>query len=432
MNGPSSSQREPSGVAPGKVSDLPKTAGPILRLTWEAMSPAMRRTAVTPPAIPAIAARAKLIAAEHPDFIRGDQGQVVDVLPEKEIYYGPSSGLPELRRLVGRFWTMAYGLDGIEGIPTGGLGAEHVGIVSGATEGLAIILRMLAPGRKIGLPRLHWGNYRNLIAHAGGEHVLLDWFRPDGGFNLDGVAETVDTQDLRVLILNFPANPTGDILQDNELEAVADLARKRDLILISDEVYNWVRYDNQPRSLMAFAPDRTIVVGAASKEYLIPGARTGYVITADRTFADEWFPRMIRSSSSSPNVLGQQATMELLAPDVEDLESGKPPRLLAMVKAELRRRLSRMTEVLTATGFTIEGRYPEGPRGGISLLARLPAGIDDDLAFLEKAMEMAKFSAIPGSAFGAPGCVRFGYAGIPVGSIDLMEEALREVIDAMP
>ncbi len=405
--------------------------GPILSSAWEAMSPAARKTAVTPPSIPAIAARAKLVAAAHPDFIRGDQGQVVNVFPEKEIYYGPSSGLPELRRLVGRFWTIAYGLSDVEGIPSGGLGAEHVAIVSGATEGLAILLRMLAPGRKVGLQRLHWGNYRNLISLGGGEHVLLDWFKPDGSLDLDGVAAAVDDHDLRVLIMNFPANPTGDILSDSEFKAVAELARNRDLVLISDEVYNWVRYDDQPRSLLGFAPERTIVVGAASKEYLIPGARTGYVICADETFSSEWMPRLIRATSSSPNVLGQQATLEMLGPDVEDLEAGKPPRMLLEIKEELRRRLAMMTEVLLATGFTIEGRFPEGPRGGISLLARLPEGLDDDVAFLDKAMDMARFSAIPGSAFGAPGCVRFGYAGIPCEAIERMRTGLLDVIDSM-
>jgi len=411
--------------------ELPSTAGPILRSAWGAMSPAMRRTAVTPPAIPAIAARAKQVAAAHPDFIRGDQGQVVGVLPEKEIYYGPSSGLPELRTLVGRFWTRAYDLQGVEGLPRGGLGPEHVAVVSGATEGLAILLRALAPGRSVGLPRLHWGNYRNLIAHAGGEHVLLDWFRPDGEIDLVGIAAAVEDHDLRVLILNFPANPTGDVLLDFELEAVAELAREKDLVLISDEVYNWVRYDDMPRSLLGFAPERTIVVGAASKEYLIPGARTGYVIAADVTFVNEWMPRLIRATSSSPNVLGQQATIDLLGPDVEDLEARRNPRLLARIKEELRLRLEGMSEVLLQAGFSIEGRFPDGPRGGISLLGRLPGDLEDDVAFLDKAMEMHLFSAIPGSAFGAPGCIRFGYAGIPLESIARMREGLRDVIEAM-
>jgi aspartate/methionine/tyrosine aminotransferase len=381
--------------------------------------------------IPAIAARAREVASAHPEFVRGDQGQVVGIRPEKEIYYGPSSGLPELRRLVARFWTLAYGLAGREGLPPEGLGPQHVAIVSGATEGLAILMRMLAPGRRIGLPRLHWGNYRSIIAHAGGDHVLLDWFRSGGDLDLEGVAAAVDAHDLRVLVLNFPANPTGDLLLDEELEAVADLARRRDLVLVSDEVYNWVRYDDAPRSFLAFAPERTAVVGAASKEYLIPGARTGYVIAADEVFSDEWMPRLIRTTSSSPNVLGQRATVELLGPDVEDLEAGRPPRLLGAVKEELRRRLGRMTAVLTEAGFTVEGRFPEGPRGGISLLARLPEGLDDDVAFLEKAMELGLFSAIPGSAFGAPGCVRFGYAGIPPEAIERMRDGLRTVLGAI-
>ena len=58
-------------------------------------------------------------------------------MPEREIYYGPSSGLPELRALVGRFWTSAYGLRDCEELPGDGLGPEHVAIVSGATEGVA-------------------------------------------------------------------------------------------------------------------------------------------------------------------------------------------------------------------------------------------------------------------------------------------------------
>lgn len=92
---------------------------------------------------------------------------------------------------------------------------------------------------------------------------------------------------MRTLLVNFPANPTGDVLSDDELAALAELARERDLVLVSDEVYNWIRYDDRPRTLLEFAPDRTIVIGAASKEYLIPGARTGYVLSADSTFSGE-------------------------------------------------------------------------------------------------------------------------------------------------
>jgi aspartate/methionine/tyrosine aminotransferase len=383
----------------------------------------------TAPLIPQIAARAKAAAAQNPGFIRGDQGQVVNVLPTREIYYGPSSGLPELRRLVGRFWTLAYDLQGHDALPKDGLGAEHVAIVSGATEGVAIVMRLLAPGRAVGVQRYFWGNYRNIIAHAGGEPVTLDFFTSDGDFDLAGVSQAIKDNNIGTLLINFPANPTGDVLEDDELESLADLARQQDLILVSDEVYNWIRYDDAPRTLLSFAPERTLVIGAASKEYLIPGARTGYVLCTDATFSGEWMPRLIRSTSSSPNVLGQHLAIEMLEADVADFETGEAPGILGTVKQELRNRRDAMVATLRSAGFDIVSRHDGMPRGGISLLARLPAGMEDDRAVIDTAIAMGRFSAIPGSAFGAPGCIRFGYAGISIDGIERLGRALPEVLN---
>jgi aspartate/methionine/tyrosine aminotransferase len=404
---------------------------PILRLAWEAMPQAMRHTVTSAPVIPQIAARAKAAAAEHPDFVRGDQGQVVDVMPDREVYYGPSSGLPELRHLVARFWTLAYDLCGRSGLPENGLDAEHVAIVSGATEGIAILMRLLAPGRAVGVQRFCWGNYRNIISHAGGEAKTLDFFAPDGSLDLNRLTATIQASNIQTLLVNFPSNPTGDVLSDDELAALAGLAREHDLVLVSDEVYNWIRYDNTPRTLLEFAPERTLVVGAASKEYLIPGARTGYILSADTTFSGEWMPRLIRSTSSSPNVLGQRLATEMLEADVADLEAGVAPGVLSVIKEELRNRRDAMVEVLQSAGFKIETRHGGLPLGGIALLARLPEGIEDDAAVIDAAIDMGRFSAIPGSAFGAPGCIRFGYAGIPVDSIERLAAGLPEVLDAV-
>jgi aspartate/methionine/tyrosine aminotransferase len=395
------------------------------------MPQAMRHTVNSAPVIPQIAARAKAAAAEHPGFVRGDQGQVVGVMPDREVYYGPSSGLPELRCLVARFWTLAYHLRGCIGLPENGLEAEHVAIVSGATEGIAILMRLLAPGRAIGVQRFCWGNYHNIIAHAGGEARTLDFFAPDGSLDVNGVTAAIEAANIRTLLVNFPANPTGDVLSDEELAALAGLARERDLLLVSDEVYNWMRYDDTPRTLLEFAPERTLVVGAASKEYLIPGARTGYILSADTTFSGEWMPRLIRSTSSSPNVLGQHLAMEMLESDVADLETGGAPSILSTIKGELRRRRDAMVEALHSAGFKIESRHGGFPLGGIALLARLPEGIEDDGAVIDAAIDMGCFSAIPGSAFGAPGCIRFGYAGIPVEGIERMAAGLPEVLDAV-
>jgi aspartate/methionine/tyrosine aminotransferase len=142
-------------------------------------------------------------------------------------------------------------------------------------------------------------------------------------------------------------------------------------------------------------------------------------------------PRLIRSTSSSPNVLGQQLALEMLSSDVEDLEAGRDPGLLVRVREELRRRRDALAEVLAAAGFGLVTRTGEIPRGGISLLARLPGGFEDDWAFIDTAIEMGRFSAIPGSSFGAPGCVRFGYAGMPLEGISRLGAALAEVLEAV-
>jgi aspartate/methionine/tyrosine aminotransferase len=391
----------------------------------------MHRTVTSAPVIPEIAARAKRAADAHHGFVRGDQGQVVGVMRDREVYYGPSSGLPELRRLVGRFWTLAYGLQGAANLPEHGLDEQHVAIVSGATEGLAILMRLLARDRAVGVQKFCWGNYRSLIAHASGEAVTLDFFAPDGSFDLAGLDAEIKRAGIHTVLVNFPANPTGDVLSDDELAALAGLARKRDLVLIADEVYNWIRYDDTPRTLLGFAPERTVVIGAASKEYLIPGARTGYVLSTDTTFSGEWMPRLIRSTSSSPNVLGQEMAIEMLAGDVADLEAGRAPSILGAIKHELRKRRDAMTEALRNTGFEIMTRHGGAPRGGISLLARLPHDVRDDGAVIDTAIEMGRFSAIPGSAFGAPGCIRFGYAGIDLDGIERLASALPEVLDAV-
>ncbi|TEU02756.1 hypothetical protein E3I18_00415, partial [Candidatus Woesebacteria bacterium] len=124
---------------------------PLLERAWAYMPDGIRETPSSEPIIPAIAAKAKEIAAKKSDFIRSDQGQIVGIFPEKEVYYGPSAGLEELRELVGQFWTFAYRLKNRPGIPPEGLDKKHVAIVSGATEGLAFLMHLYAYSQKVGL-----------------------------------------------------------------------------------------------------------------------------------------------------------------------------------------------------------------------------------------------------------------------------------------
>jgi aspartate aminotransferase len=412
------------------MNEGPKFQSALLSKVWSLMPEGIRQTAISEPISPAIAGRAKTIAASRPDFIRSDQGQVVGIFPEKEIFYGPSAGLEDLRDLVARFWTFAYRLKGKPGIPPSGLDKRHVAIVSGATEGLSIVMHLIAFRQNVGLMSLYWSNYKGIIRNAGGNPVVVPLFDADYKINFKKAEQQIIENKITSLLINFPNNPSGDVLSEEEMAGLAELAEKRDLVIISDEVYNFIRYKGEPQSMLSFAPGRTIVVSSASKEYLIPGARVGYVLSADETFANNWMAKMIRSFSSSPNVLGQRVLTDILREEVGDFESGRAPRVITEVKRELRERCRLIISVLRDKGFVLAGRDSDFPSGAISVLVRLPEWIKgDDKAFVEKAMELGKFSAIPASVFGAPKCLRFGYAGMPREDIMRLSRHLQDVLD---
>ena len=403
---------------------------PLLRLTKAYIPEGIQETLSSDPIIPAIAAKAKKIVLENPAFVRSDQGQIIGVYPDKEIYYGPSSGLEELRDLVGQFWTYAYSLKEKPGIPERGLDHKNVAIVSGATEGLSIVMHLIASGQNVGLMPLYWSNYKGIIRNAGGNPVVIEIFNDDYDVDFDQIKRTIEEKKITSILINFPNNPSGDVLTEDELSKLAALAEETDLIIVSDEVYNFVRYKGMPQSMLGFAPERTVVVSSASKEYLIPGARVGYVIAAEETFTNDWMPKMIRSFSSSPNILGQQLLVSLLQGEIEDFKNGRQPQLITSIKKELKTRCELILSVLKEKGFTLAGRDADFPSGAISVLVRLPEDIKaDDTAFIQKALELKKFSAVPGSVFGAPRCIRFGYAGMTRETIQRFGQNLQDVVD---
>jgi aspartate/methionine/tyrosine aminotransferase len=403
---------------------------PLVEQAWATMPEGIKKTLSSEPIIPAIAAKAKKIAAEKSDFIRSDQGQIVGVFPKKEIYYGPSAGLEELRELVGQFWTYAYRLKSKPGLPPEGLDKKHVAIASGATEGLAILMHLFAYNQNVGLLSLHWSNYKGIIQNAGGNPIVIDLFDKNYNPDFKRAEKFIKENKITSLLINFPNNPSGDVLSVEELTRLAELARKTNLIIIADEVYNFIRYKGEPQSMLSFAPERTVIVSSASKEYLIPGARVGYVLAADDMFTNTWMPNMIRSFSSSPNTLGQNMLIELLKEEVKDFKNGRPPRIITEIKKELKSRCDLIISVLRDKGFTLAGRDKDSPSGAISVLARLPEDLEcDDKAFVDKALELEKFSAVPASVFGAPNCIRFGYAGMTKEAIMNLSQNLQDVLE---
>lgn len=186
--------------------------------------------------------------------------------------YSGILGLPELRTAV------AERVQRRTGIPTA---MENVTIVPGTQAGLYCTLQLIAgPGDEVIVPEPMYATYEAVTGATGATLVNVPLssergFHPD----LDAIAAAV-TPRTRAIWITSPHNPTGAVMTRDEVEAVAELCRRHDLWLVSDEVYEDLAYAHphvSPRTLPGMA-ERTIVVSSLSKSHALPGFRTGWVI----------------------------------------------------------------------------------------------------------------------------------------------------------
>jgi aminotransferase len=365
-----------------------------------------------------VAARAAILARSDPGFVRGDIGQIVGLDPSVEVLYGPPVGIEPLREAVAEFWTRTFHLDDPERLGHA-LRAENIAVTTGAAEALTLLFRCFAAGKTVGLPRGYWENYLNGVSLAGGHPVVVDYFDEQGALDLEGLGRSITALKVSCLVANFPSNPTGAVLGEGEARALAGFLRDHDLLLIADEVYSRLRFDGAPPvSLLAFAPERVVTLSSASKEYLIPGARVGYVVSDRPALTDEVLRKLIRANTASPNVLGQQRVLDLMSTDLAALREGREPELLGRIRTELGLRRDALVSVLRKHGFELVGRPGHEPMGTIFLMASLPDWWKgNDLEFVEAALERSAFSSVPGSAFGLEGSVRFSFGSMSVPAI---------------
>lgn len=389
--------------------------GPLARV--DDLLPAhIRRVTERETPIPTIAQRAAELRGAGVDIVRCDIGQIVGVRPDDEVLYGPPIGLDRTRAAIAELYTTTFQLQAP-------LHADQVAICTGAAEALSILFRCFAYEKNVGLPRGHWENYRNGVDMAKGTAHVVDFFDEVGVFDAEALAAQIRALDLAVLVVNFPCNPTGAVLDGQETAALAEVIRTTGVVAVADEVYARLRYDDQPaETLLAYAPDHAISVGSASKEYLLPGARVGYVVTRHTDIIKRVLRRLVRASSASPNVLGQHVLLERLEPDLASLRAGGSPELLFAIRDEMKRRRDALLAVLARHEMAPSGRKPDGT---IFLMATLPKWWrGDDASFCEHALTGGHFSSIPGSAFGLPGTFRLSFGALTLAEIARLDTHL--------
>ncbi len=210
-----------------------------------------------------------------PDFITPEhiRAAATEAMNAGDTHYVASAGIPSLRKAIA---DKLHSDNGIEVDPNGG-----VIVTPGGKQALfEATLAFVEAGVGVMIPEPAWVSYGPMVELAGGTVVPVP-LDPDDNWRL--TAETLSaawTRGSRILLINSPNNPTGRVLDDSELDAVAAFAQEHDLLVFSDEMYEKILYDGQRHTSIATLPgmaERTLVFNGLSKAYAMTGWRLGYV-----------------------------------------------------------------------------------------------------------------------------------------------------------
>lgn len=312
--------------------------------------------------------------------------------------YTPGSGISPLREAVAARYRER------DGAPW--TAAQTVITVGGKAALFELAMALVEPGVEVVIPSPCWVSLPAQVELAGGTPVFVET-SGDDGFRLhaDALLAAV-TPKTRAILINAPSNPTGGLIGPEDLAALVRGAAERGVVVISDETYDRFVYDGAPTvsaaSHAAEFPDTVAVVGSFSKTYAMTGWRLGFVLgPAALIGAVEGIQSHMTSNPTSFAMKGALAAL--------DLATGAEPEVLRMIAAYQERRDYLIPRLNALPGFVC--RPPAGAFYAFPNVAgALGPGREDDVAFAEFLLEKARVAVVPGSAFGAPGHLRFSYA----------------------
>ncbi|RST30694.1 aminotransferase [Sphingomonas ginkgonis] len=334
--------------------------------------------------------RMSLAATEHgavnlgqgfPDFGWPPEilAQAAEALLHQSNQYPPSRGLPRLREAVADHYRRHQGL---------ALGSDHVVVTSGATEALAAaILALVEPGDEAIIFAPAYDAYAPLVRRAGG--VVREVKLAAPGWRIEEQAVEAAVSDrTRVIIVNNPHNPTGRLFGRDELQAIAAVAQRHDLIVITDEVWEHLLLGSEPFVSMAALPgmaERTIKCGSAGKIFSLTGWKIGWLVAPPGLARVLTRAHQYLAFASPPNL--QQAVAWGLA---------EGDAWLAPMRARFARGRDRLAAGLAAAGYAVlpsEATY-------FCCVDLAASGLaPDDEAFAQAAVEQAGVAVIPLSPF---------------------------------
>ena len=347
--------------------------------------------------------RARALEAQGRDIIHLEIGEpdfdtprhIIDAgkqaLDQGWTHYGPTQGLPELREAIASYICRTRGIR---------VGGEHVCVVPGGKPIMFFVLMaLLEEGDEAIYPNPGFPIYESMINFLGAKPVPIPLVE-DRGFSFDlNVLKDSLSPKTKILILNSPHNPTGGVIPADDVRAIADMVRDRDLIVLSDEIYTRIYFDEEPLSITTLPgmQEKTVILDGFSKTYAMTGWRMGYGVMP--TWLVDPVNKLMVNSNSCTASFTQRAGIAAL--------NGPQDDVTKMVQEFRRRRDAFCAGLNTLPGFRCAI-----PGGAFYAFPNIQGTGRKSKELADGLLQQAGVACLSGTAFGAygDGYLRFSIA----------------------
>ena len=326
---------------------------------------------------------------DTPQFIKE---AAVQALAEGKTKYTASAGLLELREAICEKLSADNGLTYTPDLISVNCGAKH--------SCYNAILATCGPGDEVIIPAPYWTSYPDMVRLTGATPIIIQTKQENGWKLTPEEFEEAMSPSTKMIIINSPGNPTGAVYSAEELTALGEVAASEDILILSDEIYEKLIYDDLKHVSIASLSDElkalTIVVNGFSKAYSMTGWRIGYTATANKKIAVA-IDTIQSHTTSAPTTFAQYGAIAALKGDqqvIEDMREDFNLRRQYMLK--------RLGEIANVT--TVE------PKGAFYFLVNISKTGLASMNFAEKLLSRHHVAVVPGKAFGQDDTVRFSYA----------------------
>lgn len=367
----------------------------------------------------AAAAKAKALAAEGRDILSLTLGEpdfttpaVISQAAKAAIesgqasFYTASSGLPALKEAVQDYMVDYYGYE---------VQASQILVTTGAKLALAaFFLAVLNPGDQVLIPTPYWVSYVEQVKLAQGEPVFVEGAEAKSfKINADQLEELWNPR-VKVLLLNNPSNPTGNLYTREELEALAAWAIDRNVLVLADDIYGHLVY-NQAEfvSISSLSPEirnQTVVITGVSKTYAMTGWRIGFAVGPQEII--QAMGQLTSQLTSNPTTVAQYAAIAALQNGHKEAEE---------MRLAFEERINTIYPLLNQ----VPGFRADKPQGAFYLFPNVEEamklkGFTEVADFTNDILEQVGLALVAGDAFGSPYHVRMSYAT----DLDTLKEAI--------